>query len=102
MSVETTYCPVSRVRVFDAIHDERIRQERLRAEGRFRYTPDSPDAHPFHKLAMLIEEVGEVAEALQQLPEPDHDAVKKELIQVAAIATAWLEGIFDAEHGGET
>ena len=45
------------------------------------------------RLAVLTEEVGEVAHALN---ENDPDELRRELLQVAACAVAWLERIEDA------
>jgi len=42
------------------------------------------------KLMILVEEVGEVAKAIQ---EGDVDNLKEELVQVAAVAQRWLEGM---------
>lgn len=49
------------------------------------------------RLAILIEEVGEVGKAIN---EHDRIELRKELIQVAAVAVRWLERI-DAEAIGE-
>jgi NTP pyrophosphatase (non-canonical NTP hydrolase) len=72
-------------RAIAAIRVERMRQERLKAAGKFAATPadDIPDTD---KLPMLVEEVGEVARAIC-------DGVGRyaELVQVAALALAWLE-----------
>jgi len=47
------------------------------------------------KLAVLLEEVGEVARALLEAPGvvsmPDSDQLRDELVQVAAVAVAWCE-----------
>lgn len=42
------------------------------------------------KLAVLVEEVGEVAKALL---EHDDGDLRDELVQVAAVAVAWLESL---------
>ena len=42
-------------------------------------------------LAVLMEEVGEVATEMIAYPEPDYDKLSEELVQVAAVAIAWLE-----------
>lgn len=44
---------------------------------------------PHKKLSILVEEVGEVAEAL--LDRQSDDELRDELVQVAAVAVAWLE-----------
>jgi len=45
---------------------------------------------PITKVAVLTEEVGEVARAVLEL---DDAQLKTELIQVAAVAVAWLEAM---------
>ena len=76
---------------------ERIRQEKLKAEGRFAYTCADQEMHPCEKLAVLSEEVGEVARALLELMRLANDThgmdLRAELIQVAAVAVAWVESI---------
>jgi NTP pyrophosphatase (non-canonical NTP hydrolase) len=71
------------------IKSERRRQEYLKAEGKFPATcaDDIPNGD---RLAVLVEEVGEVASAMQ-----DADAYQlvRELIEVIAVATAWLQSI---------
>lgn len=66
------------------IHDlftERIRQNRLH--------PSFPADMRF---AILVEEVGEVAQELQYSQFPDNrERLKAELTQVAAVALRWLE-----------
>lgn len=42
------------------------------------------------KVAVLTEETGEVARAVL---DGDHDHLRIELVQVAAVAIAWLEGL---------
>lgn len=50
----------------------------------------SPMVSPWVKAAVLGEEVGEVQRALL---EGDDLALRVELVQVAAVAVAWLEGL---------
>jgi len=74
---------------------ERRRQEQLKAEGRFSATAaDMVDAEA---LAVLVEEVGEVARAVlekQRLANDKHGKdLRKELVQTAAVCVAWLEGL---------
>jgi NTP pyrophosphatase (non-canonical NTP hydrolase) len=74
-------------RAIAAIRVERMRQERLKAAGKFAATPadDIPDTD---RLPMLVEEVGEVARALC-----DGTNLREELVQVAAVALAWVEAL---------
>lgn len=76
--------------ILSAIKRERARQEELRAGGRFAYTCASPTVLNIYKLPILTEEVGEVAKAIC---EKDADQLQTELIQVAAVAVAWLEAL---------
>ena len=65
--------------ILEAIAAERARQDRK--FGNHRWVPD------YLWLAILTEETGEVAHALQERGDDLHD----ELVQVAAVAIAWLE-----------
>lgn len=72
-------------------HEEIIRSILLERDRQDELHPgDTPadDIDPFRKLAYLVEEVGEASEALQ---ERDDDGLAEELVQVAAVAVAWLE-----------
>jgi NTP pyrophosphatase (non-canonical NTP hydrolase) len=63
--------------IIEAIFLERYRQNILHPWNR--YTP---------RLAVLVEELGEVGTALQ---DDDTDNLKEELIQLAALCVRWLE-----------
>lgn len=83
--------------VLHAVRAERTRQERLKAEGRFEFTCADHGMTPGQRLAALAEELGEVARAMLHEDGVVHDgdedeSVDKELLHVAAIAVAWLEG----------
>lgn len=83
--------------VVEAIYKERRRQDDLKREGRFAYTCADPELTHGQKLAVLIEEVGEVARAISEDADVAHDKhgveLRKELIQVAAVAAAWAESL---------
>lgn len=83
--------------VLNSIAEERDRQEDLKAEGRFKYTCADAEMNPFEKYAVLGEEFGEVGRALLEKGELANDkhgvSLEKELIQVAAVAMAWVESI---------
>jgi hypothetical protein len=76
---------------------ERERQHRLKAEGRFKYTPSDDELTDWQRLAMILEEVGEVArnllarDGLVTDGDVGDDALAKELSQVAALSVAWME-----------
>ena len=78
----------------ELVRDERRRQDGLKAAGRFAFT--CADLAPdLMKLPILAEEVGEVSrllcEAFQH--ELDEKRLREELVQVAAVALAWIEAL---------
>ena len=75
---------MTRAGIFDEINAERDRQERI-LNGR---TCANPDVGDFERVAVLTEEVGEVARAILDC---DLAQTRLELVQVAAVAVAWLE-----------
>lgn len=82
--------------VYDEIARERVRQETLKAEGRFRYTlADEPGLSDGERLAALLEEIAEVGKAMlgERMLVSDGGNKRKELIEVAACAVAWVEAI---------
>ncbi len=85
-------------RISQRVLFERGRQDRLKSEGRFRHTlDDNPGYTDEERLIALLEEVTEVGKAI--MGEKGHiidgGDIEKELIQVAALAFAWLEGRLD-------
>ena len=89
------------VEIFNRILLERQRQEKLKAEGRFPYTA-ADDIPLLAKNGILGEEAGEVSTACLNYEGFSRDyepngltEIHKELIQVAAVALAFLEGISD-------
>ena len=84
--------------ILEEISDERARQERLRADGKFTHTAASANDANFSdgwRLAVLVEEVGEAAEAAIEragfIGKPKGNDLRAELIQVAAVCVAWIE-----------
>jgi NTP pyrophosphatase (non-canonical NTP hydrolase) len=86
----------------DAIHAERERQEQKFRDGIFTFTCASLTASPKRKLRVLIEEIGEVARAIDRIEsyqilkisKKDAEAhLCEELVQVAAVCVAWLESL---------
>ncbi len=57
----------------------------------------SSDVPPIVKVAVLTEECGEVARAV--LDRQDSKRLCQELVQVAAVAVAWLEALDNPEQG---
>lgn len=88
-----------RMHVLRDVHRERLRQEQRKAEGRFEFTCADDGLTNAEKLAILVEEVGEVArEVLTQEGRRlardtvgTKEALRAELVQVAAVAVAWIE-----------
>ncbi|MDE2104379.1 MAG: hypothetical protein KGL39_44485 [Patescibacteria group bacterium] len=83
--------------VFDRVADERLRQRALFVAGQITFDVGSPLPDANRKLRVLAEEVGEVAEAIDFLEEKNcagrREHLRTELIQVAAVAVAWLESL---------
>jgi hypothetical protein len=79
-----------------SVAGERLRQEQLKKEGRFDFTCADPDLSDFAANAILLEEVGEVAREVLALAglvreTGSRDKLRGELVQVAAVAVAWIE-----------
>ena len=82
--------------VLNDVSRERLRQETLKAEGRFRRTCADRQMDDGDKLACLAEEFGEVAKAMlhnRMLVSDGGGDLRTELIHVAAVAVAWAESI---------
>jgi hypothetical protein len=94
------------VDVIALVDQERTRQTQLFLDGKFLFSCSSPFIDELRKLRVLQEEIGEVAEAIDELEAAmarqgrKAEAVERcvanlccELIQVAAVAVAWLEAL---------
>jgi hypothetical protein len=73
------------------VHEERLRQDELVRTGKIPWDCCDPTAPEGYKLAVLTEEIGEVARAILEHDDPAH--LRQELIQTAAVAVAWAESI---------
>ena len=101
--VRTAY--TRRSTILQEVFEERDRQEELCAAGKFSLTCASTNLPIGGKLCVLAEEFGEVAKESCQLYDPrpgDNQAaaiarLRTELVQLAAVAAAWIESI-DAEE----
>jgi DnaJ-domain-containing protein 1 len=89
---------ITREEIFQAILEERERQDKLHPTLNFKKS-DDPEIQALRHmiicnefLAVLVEEVGEVASALQ-----GEGSIRDELVQVAAVCVKWLEKIKSAE-----
>lgn len=67
---------------------QRIKNERTRQDAKFGPQGNLANIPAFQRLSVLTEEVGEVAMALN---DGDLAHAREELVQVAAVAVAWLE-----------
>lgn len=78
-----------------AVANERVRQELKARDGGFAWTCSEPEIPNEARLAVLVEEVGEVARAVLGLngAVTDGGDLKNELVQVAAVVVAWLEAL---------
>lgn len=82
------------VRVFGRILNERVNQEHLRASGKFDFTAASKVLKPEFKLPILMEEVGELSKEINEKTHIlDNSKLRNELVQVCAVAFAWLESL---------
>jgi NTP pyrophosphatase (non-canonical NTP hydrolase) len=88
---------MQRENVFNLIGHERERQQALQRSGRFPWTCATPTVRNDSKLAVLTEEVGEVAREVNEenigLKPLDLEKLRSELIQTAACCVAWLESL---------
>lgn len=85
----------ARISALNAIVMERERQDELKAAGKFANTCADSISNGAC-LAILVEEVGEIARAMNEW-DKNPGQLKKEVTQVAAVAMAWLEGFYLAE-----
>jgi hypothetical protein len=83
---------MNRAKVYEYIDDERARQSAKWGGVHAWGTGDcsSPAVRGPVKMTVLMEEVGEVARALL---DGNADQLETELVQVAAVAVAWLESL---------
>lgn len=90
--------------VLNEVARERLRQETLKAEGKFRHTCADTGMDDGDKLAALAEEFGEVAKAMlhrRMLVSDGGGDLHEELIHVAAVAVAWAESVRRADSQPE-
>jgi glycerol dehydrogenase-like iron-containing ADH family enzyme len=83
--------------VLEAIRRERFRQEDLKSKGKFAYSCADGGMSNAERLTVLAEELGEVShevnEGIGTGRVIDMKKLRKELIEVAAVACAWIEAI---------
>ncbi|HEY4415927.1 MAG TPA: hypothetical protein VGO57_09565 [Verrucomicrobiae bacterium] len=85
------------------VEAERAQQEELFQAGKHLFTCSSPVVDEVRKLGVLVEELGEIADAIENLEKAtvrdaklafdslQHRYLVNEIVQVAAVAVAWLE-----------
>jgi hypothetical protein len=82
--------------VLNEVAKERVRQDTLKREGKFRHTLNDRLMDDGEKLACLAEELGEIGKAMlhnRMLVSDGGGDIRTELIQLAALSVAWVEGI---------
>ncbi|MGH3571185.1 MAG: hypothetical protein ACRDUW_05050 [Pseudonocardiaceae bacterium] len=84
--------------IYHDMDDERDRHATLIAQRHW-HACENPETSNETRLAVLVEEVGEVARAINDDVTDDH--LMTELVQVGAVVVAWLEGLY-AEMVAET
>jgi hypothetical protein len=84
--------------VLHSIGDERERQTAKIAAGKIPWDCADNEVPSSAKLAVLVEEVGEVANAL--IEDKHVSELYAELIQVAAVAAAWAESLILPDPDG--
>lgn len=96
---EETNWTRSAARVVQEVFDERQRQQQLVREGKLPFNCADRDIPHQRKLPVLVEEVGEVAKEVYDVDRGTvpfaSKRLREELIQVAAVAVAWLESLED-------
>lgn len=100
-----------RAQIFNDIQGERERQTKLKNEGKFAHTCADTDIENMERLPILAEEFGEVSkEVMEEIIntrwrynwDDDQKAanrkrLRKELLEVAACAVAWIEALDTSE-----
>lgn len=82
--------------VLEDVRRERFRQEELCRKGKFPATCADHKRPDAEKLPVLMEEVGEAARAMCEAggaTDVQSKGLRAELVQVAAVAVAWVEAI---------
>lgn len=81
--------------VFSLVEAERERQHRMFLAGKHSFNCCFPHIEPKRKARILVEEIGEVANAIDEVEcdRMNECHIKEELVHVAAVAVAWLESL---------
>jgi len=87
---------MNRSEIYKLIEQERLSQQVCKDKGKFKFICSDKEMNELEKIAVLTEETGEVATAVlvrEGLATDKNTNLKKELVQVAAVAVAWLESL---------
>lgn len=90
--------------IFTLIEKERERQELLAASGRFKHTLRDRDLSEPCKVAVIMEEIGEVSRNVLSRQELvtdgsiGDDSLMLELVQIAALSVAWIERLVEDQE----
>lgn len=100
-SLAFSWLELGDVPAVEEVYGERVRQRALFLMGGIHFDCASPKVNNRRKYRVLFEEAGEVAKALDQLerentPWNQHQLCT-ELVQVAAVAVAWLESLTQSQ-----
>jgi hypothetical protein len=81
--------------VLEEVRKERVRQEQLVMDGKFPFNCSDPERLNIEKFPVLGEEFGEVSKEVYELliGPGSKENLRTELIQLAAVATAWAEAL---------
>lgn len=82
--------------ILQLVHRERLRQDDLKEEGKFAFTCADQGITHHENYTVLGEEFGEVGHVLNEALGGrvfDMQELRKELIQIAAVAVAWVEKV---------
>lgn len=87
--------PTARLHALADANNERVRQNALFAAGNISPSVCDPRTSNGARLGVLVEEVGEVAKAINEgtLTVIERKHLRAEVIQVAAVAIAWAEAL---------
>jgi hypothetical protein len=89
--------------LIDQIYLERVRQRSLFLSRRITFDCADPEVSGKRKFRVMFEEAGETAQAVDKIEQLDNiwtrHHLATELVQLAAIATAWLEALAAREAG---
>jgi len=100
-SLAFSWLELGDVPAVEEVYGERVRQRALFLMGGIHFDCASPKVNNRRKYRVLFEEAGEVAKALDLVERQDtpwnRHQLRAELVQVAAVAVAWLESLTQSQ-----